>query len=81
MMFIKPKSKDMERILDRLVQFNTSTISPVQAQTLGKNKVIRHLRKNNNMHIAFDRKTHTSIVHIPNYIKLEKKGIRYYFEF
>lgn len=80
-MFYKPKTPELEKIFDRLVKFNTSTLAPEQAQTLGRNNVIRHLRKNKNMHIAFDRKTHTSIVYIPNYIKVEKKGRKFYFEF
>jgi len=80
-MYYKATNKEMERIWDRLTKFNVAILSSKQAQIIGRNKNIRQLRKNGDIHIANDRYAHKSIVYIPTIINLSKKGMKYYFGF
>lgn len=78
-MFIKPKSKEIEKIFDRLVKHTATSVSTRTAIDLARNKKIRYLRSIDNIFIGNDRIKNKSIIYIPPNVKLKKKDDKFLF--
>ena len=78
-MFFKPKKPEIENVFERLMRDNAAVIDTRLAMDLGRNKVIRELRRNNNFFIGSDRNKHKSVVYCS--FKIKRKGNKFFFEF
>ena len=74
-MFIKPKSKEIERILNNLTAYPMVKVNSKAAQTFSRQKKIRFLSKNNNIFIT------KGIISIPNTVEVKKRNSGYDFLF
>lgn len=74
-MYINPKSKEIQKIFDRLVRYPVVKVDPKMAQSFSRQKKIRYLSKNGDIYIR------KGIISIPDGRKLLKKQGKYVFEY
>ncbi len=72
---IKPRSAEIEHILDRLTKYPLVKVDTKLSQELSKYKKIRYLSKLDNIYIK------KGIIGIPPQVKLKRKGNLFYFEY
>ena len=80
-MYLTPKSKEVERIFDRLMKFPVVKVDPRIAMDISRYKKIRFLRSNDNIFIGEDRAKHKSIIFIPPSVKLSKNNGKFFFNY
>jgi len=74
-MYVYPKSKEMEKIFNRLLRYPVVKVNPKIAQAFSRQKKIRYL---SNKEQIFIRK---GIISIPDSSKLTKKNGKFYFKY
>ena len=76
-----PKNKDVEKYFDRLTKYPVIRIDPRIAQTIGRYKDIKFLRKENKIFFALDRPKRKSIMGISEDVNITKKNGRFIFKY
>jgi hypothetical protein len=79
-MYMMPKDKRIENILDRLIQHPAIPIDVKIARLLSKHKTIRYLRSKDKIYIGNDRAKNKSIILLSPSIKIEKNGAKFFFK-